>query len=86
MGKCFEGPGVIMEHIGWHPSRRKESIAPTSFLCSCYVDDACFLFAESAIQNSEKSSALTDTIRIIQDLKAQVDMLKKEFSVLLADM
>ncbi|KAI3811266.1 hypothetical protein L1987_20985 [Smallanthus sonchifolius] len=65
--------------------KRKESIAATSFLCSCYVDDACFMFAESAIQNSGKSSALTDTIRIVQDLKAQVDMLKKENSVLLAE-
>ncbi|KAI3784823.1 hypothetical protein L1987_43929 [Smallanthus sonchifolius] len=40
---------------------------------------------ESATQNSGKSSALTDTIRIIQDLKAQVDSLKKENSVLLAE-
>ncbi|KAI7726407.1 hypothetical protein M8C21_016953 [Ambrosia artemisiifolia] len=36
---------------------------------------------ESANQNTGKSSALTDTIRIIQDLQAQVDSLKKENSI-----
>ncbi|MFS7970783.1 putative transcription factor bHLH family [Helianthus anomalus] len=40
---------------------------------------------ESAVPNTGKSSALTDTIRIIGDLKAQVDSLKKENSVLLAE-
>ncbi|KAI7726410.1 hypothetical protein M8C21_016956 [Ambrosia artemisiifolia] len=40
---------------------------------------------ESANQNTGKSSALTDTIRIIQDLQAQVDSLKKKNSVLLAE-
>lgn len=40
---------------------------------------------EPATQNSGKSSSLTDTIRILRDLMAQVDSLKKENSVLLAE-
>ncbi|KAC9482319.1 hypothetical protein R6Q59_034950 [Mikania micrantha] len=40
---------------------------------------------ESSAQNNGKSSALTDAIRIIQDLKAQVDSLKKENLLLLAE-
>ncbi|XP_076922616.1 transcription factor BHLH062-like [Bidens hawaiensis] len=40
---------------------------------------------EWASQNSGKSSALTETIRIIGDLKAQVELLTKENSVLLAE-
>lgn len=40
---------------------------------------------ESATQSSGKSSALTETIRIIGDLKAQVELLTKENSVLLAE-
>ncbi|KAL4581748.1 hypothetical protein LXL04_006276 [Taraxacum kok-saghyz] len=40
---------------------------------------------EPSTQNSGKSSALTDTIRIIRDLIAQVESLKKDNSVLLAE-
>ncbi|XP_076954224.1 transcription factor BHLH062-like [Bidens hawaiensis] len=40
---------------------------------------------ESATHNSGKSSALTETIRIIGDLKAQVELLTKENSVLLSE-
>ncbi|KVH92682.1 hypothetical protein Ccrd_005250 [Cynara cardunculus var. scolymus] len=40
---------------------------------------------EPSTQNSGKSSALTDTIRILRDLIAQVDSLKKENAVLLEE-
>ncbi|KAI3670002.1 hypothetical protein L6452_41557 [Arctium lappa] len=40
---------------------------------------------EPATQNNGKSSALTDTIRILRDLIAQVESLKKENAVLLAE-
>ncbi|KAK1432859.1 hypothetical protein QVD17_09761 [Tagetes erecta] len=53
-----------------------------------YMNDLFFELTkalESASQNSGKSSALTETIRIIQDLKAQVESLKKENLVLLAE-
>ncbi|XP_023758363.1 transcription factor bHLH47 [Lactuca sativa] len=40
---------------------------------------------EPTNQNNGKSSALTDTIRILRDLIAQVESLKKENSVLLAE-
>ncbi|KAI3686536.1 hypothetical protein L1987_80215 [Smallanthus sonchifolius] len=75
----------IMRNQGKQKNRINSSnIFPLLMLCGI-VDDACFLFAESAIQYSGKSSALTDTIRVVQDLKAQVDMLKKEILVHLAE-
>lgn len=40
---------------------------------------------EPANQNNGKSSILTNTIRIIKDLFAQVEALKKENSTLLAE-
>ncbi|KAI3711994.1 hypothetical protein L1987_70543 [Smallanthus sonchifolius] len=54
----------IMRNQGKQKNRINSSnIFPLLMLCGI-VDDACFLFAESAIQYSGKSSALTDTIRV----------------------
>lgn len=50
-----------------------------------FLDLTNALGSEPATQNTGKSSALTDTIRILRDLIAQIESLKKENSVLLAE-